>query len=66
MIKRTFTAPWHDYELIDAGNNQKLERWGDVVTIRPELNAYFEPILSKKEWLAKAHFLVTKCMRRRR
>jgi len=56
MMKRTFTAPWHDYELIDAGNNQKLERWGNVVTIRPEMNAYFEPVLSKKEWLAKAHF----------
>ena len=38
MMKRTFTAPWHDYELIDAGNNQKLDRWGKVVTIRPEMN----------------------------
>ena len=56
MIKRTLTAPWADYELIDAGNQQKLERWGDIITIRPEVNAYFEPGLSKKEWLTKAHF----------
>jgi hypothetical protein len=21
---------WHDYELLDAGNGEKLERWGDA------------------------------------
>lgn len=27
---------WKDYELIDAGNGDKLERWGDVVLRRPD------------------------------
>ena len=27
---------WTDYELIDAGNGEKLERWGDVVLRRPD------------------------------
>jgi len=56
MIKRTFTSPWQDYELLDAGNQQKLERWGEVITIRPEVNADYTPGMTKQQWLAKAHF----------
>lgn len=55
-MARTYTAHWNDYELIDAGNEQKLERWGNMVTIRPERNAYFRPMLSEAEWNKKAHF----------
>lgn len=39
-----------NYELIDAGGGRKLERWGTVTTIRPEHQAYFGAVLSKKEW----------------
>ena len=53
---RVYTPHWKDYELIDAGNERKLERWGNIITIRPERNAYFTPVLSKAEWNAKAHF----------
>lgn len=52
---KTFTNGWQDYELIDAGGNQKLERWGKVITIRPERQAYFKSHLSKGEWTKKAH-----------
>jgi len=55
-MKRIFSQHWADYELIDAGNNKKLERWGNIITIRPERNAYFAPILSFNEWQQKAHF----------
>lgn len=27
---------WHDYEIIDTGGGEKLERWGDVVLRRPD------------------------------
>lgn len=27
---------WEDYELIDASGGEKLERWGDVVLLRPD------------------------------
>lgn len=27
---------WTDYELIDASQGEKLERWGDVVLVRPD------------------------------
>ncbi len=55
-MKRIYSQHWADYELIDAGNNKKLERWGKIITVRPERNAYFSPILSSKEWQQKAHY----------
>ena len=27
---------WSDYELIDASDGERLERWGDYVLIRPD------------------------------
>ncbi|MCL2204257.1 MAG: class I SAM-dependent methyltransferase [Defluviitaleaceae bacterium] len=30
---------WRDYILIDAGDGEKLERWGDVTVIRPDPQA---------------------------
>ena len=27
---------WKDYECIDAGNGEKLERWGNVYLRRPD------------------------------
>ncbi|MBK9190093.1 MAG: class I SAM-dependent methyltransferase [Crocinitomicaceae bacterium] len=55
-MSRIFSESWNDYELLDAGNNKKLERWGTVVTIRPERNAYFRPALAESEWKKTAHF----------
>ena len=39
---RLYTTGWDDYELVDAGGSLKLERWGDIYTIRPEVQAYFK------------------------
>lgn len=55
-MSRTFTNNWKDYELLDAGNSKKLERWGEVVTIRPERNAYFKSASPESEWRDLAHF----------
>ncbi|MBQ9013947.1 MAG: class I SAM-dependent methyltransferase [Bacilli bacterium] len=30
---------WKDYECIDAGNGEKLERWGDIILRRPDPQA---------------------------
>lgn len=32
----TSADKWQDYELIDTGDGQRLERWGDVVLARPD------------------------------
>ncbi|HRG90910.1 MAG TPA: class I SAM-dependent methyltransferase [Chitinophagales bacterium] len=44
-----------DYELIDCGNFQKLERFGNVVTIRPEPQAVWDPSMNMSEWEKRAH-----------
>ncbi len=44
-----------DYELIDVGNFEKLERFGQYITIRPEPQAVWQPKLSYREWEQKAH-----------
>lgn len=31
-----YTQDWKDYELIDASDGERLERWGNVVLIRPD------------------------------
>jgi 23S rRNA (cytosine1962-C5)-methyltransferase len=44
-----------DYELIDTGNFEKLERFGKYITIRPEPQAVWSKNLSEKEWEQQAH-----------
>ncbi|MBQ9011695.1 MAG: class I SAM-dependent methyltransferase [Bacilli bacterium] len=33
---------WQDYECIDAGNGEKLERWGNIILRRPDPQAMWE------------------------
>ncbi len=56
MNPRIYSQGWDDYELMDAGNGKKLERWGDIMTIRPELQAYFKPGKTEREWRDLAHW----------
>ena len=46
---------WKDYELIDSGNFEKLERFGQYITIRPESQAVWDKKISTKEWEQRAH-----------
>ena len=46
---------WKDYELLDSGDGQKLERFGRYCLIRPEPKALWEPTLSSAEWSSTAH-----------
>lgn len=55
-MTRVVAAHWADYELIDAGNEHKLERWGNCITIRPDRNAYFQPVLARSVWEKQADF----------
>ena len=55
-ITNLYTKHWEDYELIDAGGGRKLERWGKMITIRPELQAYFHSGLPFSEWSKIAHW----------
>ncbi len=44
-----------DYELLDCGDFEKLERFGKYTTIRPEPQAVWSKKLSEKEWEKTAH-----------
>ncbi len=54
IATKLFTQPWEEYELLDAGGGKKLERFGSVTTIRPELQAYFKSDTTFVEWEKKA------------
>ncbi len=36
------TEKWTDYEIIATGGGEKLERWGDVILLRPDPQAIWE------------------------
>ena len=40
---------WKDYEVIDTGDGEKLERWGDVILRRPDPQAIW-PCEDKSAW----------------
>ncbi len=57
--QKNFTSPkieilsspsWKDYELLDTGNGNKLERFGPYKFIRPEYQAVWKPALPVKTW----------------
>ena len=45
---------WKDYELIDCGDFEKLERFGKCITIRPEPQAVWPKIYSNADWEKQA------------
>lgn len=46
---------WKDYELLDSGQFEKLERFGKYITIRPEPQAVWDAVLPREEWKKMAH-----------
>jgi 23S rRNA (cytosine1962-C5)-methyltransferase len=54
-LKLLSPGSWTEYELIDSGDGQKLERFGKYILIRPEPQAIWSKVLSEKEWSAMAH-----------
>jgi 23S rRNA (cytosine1962-C5)-methyltransferase len=57
-VKFLHPASWKEYELIDSGDGEKLERFGKYTLIRPEPQAIWSRVLSEQEWnkLASARF----------
>ena len=55
-----FPSPsWKDYELIDSGAGEKLERFGSYVLARPEPKALWDKSLLEAEWRRLAHTTFT-------
>lgn len=45
-----YPTSWIDYELLDFGNGRKLERFGSLITDRPEPSATSNPTLALPHW----------------
>jgi len=55
MISLLSPTHWKDYELIDCGDFEKLERFGNLVLSRPEPQAVWKKTLSEQDWKKKTH-----------
>lgn len=60
MIKLLTPKHWKDYELIDSGNFEKLERFGTQILLRPEPQAVWDRSLSPEEWNKRAQAIFRK------
>ncbi len=48
---------WKDYEVIDTGKGDKLERWGSYILRRPDPQVIWPPTADKKLWRSvNAHY----------
>lgn len=69
MIRKPLSPPkilllsspdWEDYELLDSGNGERLERFGPVTCIRPDAEAIWKPALPETAWQkAQTRFIST-------
>jgi len=50
QIKTFYSRDWADYELLDTGDHQKLERFGKYIFARPYEDAFWKKTLSLEEW----------------
>lgn len=55
MMQLLTPSHFADYELIDCGDFEKLERFGKYISIRPEPQAVWPKIYSEAEWEKMAH-----------
>jgi 23S rRNA (cytosine1962-C5)-methyltransferase len=55
MISLLTPTHWKDYELIDCGDFEKLERFGNLILSRPEPQAVWKKTLSDQEWRKQTH-----------
>ncbi len=55
MIQLLTPQFWKDYELIDCGNFEKLERFGNLILVRPEPQAVWGKALPENEWQKQHH-----------
>ena len=49
-VVKQYSQAWDSYELIDAGGGKKIERFGNLTLIRPELQAYFKSEIPFTKW----------------
>ncbi len=53
-IKVLYTKDWVDYELLDTGEGEKLEKFGPYSFVRPYEDAVWDKTLNANEWAESA------------
>ena len=48
-------ASWKDYETLDSGRGEKLERYGRIIMARPEPKALWDKTMGDAEWSRLIH-----------
>jgi len=48
---KLLSPKWNNYQLIDTGNFEKLEKFGDYILSRPEPQAVWDKNLPESEWV---------------
>jgi hypothetical protein len=52
---------WKDYELLDTGDGEKLERWGEYILRRPDPQIIWPRIFKENTWeRADGHYIRSK------
>jgi 23S rRNA (cytosine1962-C5)-methyltransferase len=54
-LKHLTPSSWTAYELLDCGNFEKLERFGEYTLVRPEPQAIWKRTLTEVEWKKLSH-----------
>ncbi|MDQ3535739.1 MAG: oxidoreductase, partial [Bacteroidota bacterium] len=47
---KLLSPKWNNYKLMDCGNFEKLEKFGDFILSRPEPQAVWDKNLSEDDW----------------
>ena len=45
-----FSENWKDYELLDTSDGERLERWGDLILIRPDPQIIWKNVAKHPAW----------------
>ncbi len=55
IIQALSPENWIDYELLDCGDFEKLERFGEIIVIRPEPQAVWAKTFAENDWQKQHH-----------
>ena len=53
---------WKDYELIDASDGERLERWGDILLIRPDPQILWQTPRRHPLWKQARYIAATRAL----
>ena len=53
-----YTKDWKDYELIDCSDGEKLERWGEIILVKPDPQVIWKTPKTNPLWKKASAYYV--------